>query len=295
MRFVKMHGAENDYVCVDGFRDALPENPAVVARLISDRHRGIGSDGLILICPTTVADAEMRMFNADGSEAEMCGNGIRCVAKYLFDEGIATQSEIAVLTRAGLRKLQVFSEQGSVHSVRVDMGAPELTPSQIPTKLRTAYESSRPIVRCPLDVNGHQLPVTCISMGNPHCVVYVDECDDVLRANPDQLLSLWGPRIETHECFPDRVNVHFVTVESPFVVKQRTWERGSGETMACGTGASAVCVAGVLAGRSERRVTVHVLGGELRLQWDEVTNHVFMTGPADEVFRGEVNLAQLGQ
>ncbi len=274
-----MHGAGNDYVYVDCFNNPFPSNPQDLSRQISNRHMGIGADGLILICPSEVADAQMRMFNADGSESEMCGNGIRCVAKYLADYGICTKQTIEVETGAGVLALAVFKENGKVHSVRVDMGEPVLAAEEIPTKLLGNANQRNQVVDVPITVGGASVSVTCVSMGNPHCVVFVDEASD-------ELVRGLGPQIEVDPRFPARVNVEFVEVISPTEVRQRTWERGSGETMACGTGASAVCVAGVLTGRSERELTNHLLGGTLFLEWSESSNHVFMTGPAVEVFSG---------
>lgn len=279
MKFTKMHGAGNDYVYVDCFHNEMPANPPEVARLVSDRNKGIGADGLILICPSEIADAEMRMFNADGSESEMCGNGIRCVAKYLSDYRICTNEEIKVATGAGILVLEVFKENDKVHKVRVDMGEPILQAKSIPTLLQGSAKFAGSVVDVPLEVDGHQLQVTCVSMGNPHCIVFVEKATD-------ELVLRIGPMIETDERFPSRVNVEFVEVLSSTEVRQRTWERGSGETLACGTGASAVCVAGVLSGRTERKLTNHLRGGTLQLEWNEDNNHVFMTGPAVEVFTG---------
>jgi diaminopimelate epimerase len=274
MQFTKMHGAGNDYVYLDCFNNETPADPAELSIKVADRHKGIGGDGLILICPSEVADAQMRMFNADGSEAEMCGNGIRCVAKYVFDHGICEKEHLKIETGAGILALDVEAENGKVQQVRVDMGPPYLLASEIPTTL-----DQDPLVNVPLSAGGHEFKVTCVSMGNPHCVIFVDKATD------DLVLGI-GPRIENDSRFPARINVEFVEVVSRTEVKQRTWERGSGETMACGTGASAVCVAGVLSGRTDRKITNHLLGGTLILEWDEPTNHVFMTGPATEVFSG---------
>ena len=274
-----MHGAGNDYVYIDCFASEMPTDPAALAIAVADRHKGIGGDGLILICPSSVADARMRMFNADGSESEMCGNGIRCVAKYVYDHGICRKDRLKIETGAGILALDVETENGKVRQVRVDMGEPVLLASEIPTTIVGIPEANNHVVNVPLSVGGHEFRVTCVSMGNPHCVIFVD------RATDDLVLGL-GPRIETDSRFPARINVEFVEIVSRTEVRQRTWERGSGETLACGTGASAVCVAGVLAGRTERKLTNHLLGGTLFLEWDEKTNHVFKTGPATEVFRG---------
>jgi diaminopimelate epimerase len=275
MRFTKMHGAGNDYVYVDCFAEPLPDDPPTLARRMAHRRFGVGGDGLILIRPSKVADARMQMFNADGSEAEMCGNGIRCVAKYVFDHGICPRENLSIETGAGVLQVDLIVHEGRVQRVRVDMGEPILESPRIPTTLPDS-----PVVNRELVVGGQTLSVTCVSMGNPHCVIFVD------RATDQWVLSL-GPRIECDPHFPARVNVEFVEVESRTVVRQRTWERGSGETWACGTGASAVCVAGVLSGRTERRITNHLLGGDLELEWRERDNRVYMTGPAVEVFSGQ--------
>jgi diaminopimelate epimerase len=275
MRFTKMQGAGNDYVYVDCFRQEMPHNPAGLSRAISDRHFGVGSDGLILICPSTLADARMRMFNADGSESEMCGNGIRCVAKFLYDHGLVRKPSLRIETGRGILSLDLEIKSGLVSQVRVDMGEPILEASKIPTTL-----SGAPPVNAALDVAGRTMTVTCVSVGNPHCVVFVDEITDEL------VLGL-GPKIEIHPAFPRKINVEFISVKSPDELNMRVWERGSGETLACGTGACASTVAGVLAGKSQRRVTMHLRGGDLQLEWSEKDNHVYMTGPAVEVFSGD--------
>lgn len=284
MKFTKMHGAGNDYIYVDGFSDPLPEQPELLARKLSDRHKGIGADGLILICPTEQADAEMRMFNADGSQAEMCGNGIRCVAKYLVDRNL-TPPTLTVLTGAGIKEIQVVRSAGGVDFVKVDMGAPQTVAEAIPTTLNSAKV---PVVNASLSVEGIQVVVTCVSMGNPHCVVFLDANAELKGMPEDKLVSEFGPLIENHDAFPKRTNVEFVELLQHNRVRQRTWERGSGETMACGTGACAVLVAGVLTTRTGRRIACHLNGGTLDLEWDETTNHVLMTGPAEEVFHGQV-------
>jgi diaminopimelate epimerase len=280
MRFTKMQGAGNDYIYVDCLAQPAPANPAELARRVSDRHVGIGGDGLILILPSRVADARMQMFNADGSEAEMCGNGIRCVAKYVYDHGLARKPTLAIETKAGVLALDLEIAGGRVHRVRVDMGEPILESQRIPTTLpgNSALPGS-PVVGAELEVAGRRLSVTCVSMGNPHCVTFVDWLSD------EWVLGL-GPRIEVDPHFPRRVNAEFVEVLSPTEVRVRVWERGSGETRACGTGASAVCVAGVLAGRTHRKVLAHLRGGDLDLDWAD-NNHVYLTGPAVEVFSGE--------
>jgi diaminopimelate epimerase len=275
MRFTKMQGAGNDYVYIDCFRNRLPPDPAGLSRAISDRHFGIGSDGLILICPSERADARMRMFNADGSEAEMCGNGIRCVAKYLYDHDLVRKPVLQIETGRGILDLGLEVEAGLVAAVRVDMGEPILEAARIPTTL-----AGNPPHDVSLSVGGQTLGVTCISMGNPHCIAFVKALDD-------DLVKGIGFLIEHHPAFPRRTNAEFVQVASPGEVTVRVWERGSGETLACGTGACAVAVAGALTGRTERRLVAHLPGGDLRLHWSEKDNHVYMTGPATEVFSGD--------
>jgi diaminopimelate epimerase len=274
MRFTKMQGAGNDYVYVDCFAEPTPEKPAVLAQQISDRHFGVGGDGLILICPSEAADVRMRMFNADGSESEMCGNGVRCVAKYVYDHGLSNKKTLAIETGRGVLTLDLDVVDGRVERVRVDMGKPILQAAEIPTTL-----PGDPVVRARLAVDAHELEVTCVSMGNPHCITYVERLSD------EWVLGV-GPKIEKDRHFPRRVNAEFVEVISPTEVRMRVWERGSGETLACGTGASAVCVAGVLAGVTQRKLLAHLPGGDLELHWAE-NDHVYMTGPAVEVFSGE--------
>jgi diaminopimelate epimerase len=275
MLFTKMHGAGNDYIYVDCFNNPMPADPPSLSRAISDRHFGVGSDGLILICRSDKADARMRMFNADGSEAEMCGNGIRCVAKYLYDHGLVTKTEMDVETGRGVLHLRLAVQCGSVGQVRVDMGEPIFRAERIPTTL-----PGDPPVNVPLHVGDDRFEVTCVSMGNPHCVCFVESPDDAL------VLGI-GPKIERHAAFPRRTNAEFVRVHNAEEVYVRVWERGSGETLACGTGACAVAVAGVLTGRTGRRIVAHLPGGDLRLHWSETDNHVYLTGPAVEVFSGE--------
>ncbi|MBN1956962.1 MAG: diaminopimelate epimerase [Desulfuromonadales bacterium] len=275
MKFTKMHGAGNDYVYIDCFTEQI-EDPAGLAQAISDRHFGVGSDGLILILPDDEADIRMRMFNADGSEAEMCGNGIRCVAKYAYDHGLVKTLQISVATGNGILPLKMFRDaSGRVDRVQVNMGVPGLTRSDLPM----SGSGSERVVNVPLEVAGQQFHVTCVSMGNPHCVVYVDDVEAFPVADV-------GARIEHHDWFPRRVNVEFVQLLNRGEVIQRTWERGAGETLACGTGASAVTVAGVLTGRTERKILNHLRGGDLELEWLE-NGPVMMTGPAVEVFSGD--------
>ena len=274
LAFTKMHGAGNDYVYIQGFSQSLPEDLQRLAVELSHRRFGIGGDGVILILPSSVADAKMRMFNADGSESEMCGTGIRCVAK------IASKPQLKIETGAGVLDLNLQISQGVVDQVTVDMGQPRLLASQIPTYLGSPNES---VVNHKLEYKGHTLFGTCVSMGNPHCVIFVPELNDEL------VLGI-GPMIENDPRFPKRTNVEFVEILARGEVRQRTWERGSGETWACGTGASAVCVAGVLTERTDRTILNHLTGGDLMLRWDQSSNHVFMTGPAVDVFHGTVKI-----
>jgi diaminopimelate epimerase len=280
IHFTKMHGAGNDYVFVDCFDREMPADVPALARAMSDRHTGIGADGVILICPSDEADARMQMWNADGSSGEMCGNGIRCVAKYLYEHGRTQRDVLHIATDNGVRRLEVSASDGRVTQVRVNMGRPILEASKIPTTL----EGNPPLdVVLPLDgraaAASGELAVTAISMGNPHCVTFVEELSD------EMVLSL-GPQIENHPAFPNRVNVEFVQVLSPTEVRMRVWERGTGETQACGSGACAAHVAGVLTGRIERTAVCHLPGGDLKLQW-LAEEDVYMTGPAIEVFSGE--------
>jgi diaminopimelate epimerase len=270
-----MQGCGNDYIYVDCFANPMPHDPAGLSRAISDRHFGVGADGLILICPSDVADARMRMFNADGSEAEMCGNGVRCVAKYVYDHGLVRKPTLSVETGRGVVTLELEIAGGAVRQVQVDMGEPILEAARIPTLL-----SGDPPINAPLSLPKGKFQPTCVSMGNPHCVIFVETLAD------DMLLAT-GPRIERHDVFPRRTNVEFVRVNRPDDVTVRVWERGSGETLACGTGACAVAVAGLLTGRTGRRVTAHLRGGDLKIFWSETDNHVYLTGPAVEVFAGE--------
>jgi diaminopimelate epimerase len=287
MRFVKMHGIGNDYVYVDCFNQPLPRDPAALSRAISDRHFGVGSDGLILICPSEKADVRMHMYNADGSEAEMCGNGVRCVARFVYDHHIARKEVLTVETGRGVLTLELDVKDGEVKSVRVNMGEPILEPGRIPTTLPGTRVVNYPLLyrsddpKCAwFGAAGLDPRLTCVSMGNPHAVIY---CKDVARVP----LETVGPLLEHHEWFPRRINVHFVQIHRPSEVTMRTWERGSGVTLACGTGACAVVVAGALSGRTGRKLLAHLPGGDLQLEWSERDNRVYMTGPAVEVFSGE--------
>jgi diaminopimelate epimerase len=280
MRFIKMHGLGNDYVYVDCLNQPVPADSAALSRIVSDRHFGIGGDGLILVCPSDKADVRMRMFNADGSEAEMCGNGVRCVAKLAFDHGLSRSNPMKVETGRGVLTLHLEAKAGKVEQVTVDMGEPILESERIPTTLPGPRVINAPLPSLATKLCIAEQRMTCVSMGNPHAVIY---CQDVAEV----LLEQVGPMLENASCFPRRINVHFVQVVSPSEAIMRTWERGSGITLACGTGACAVCVAGVLSGHTGRELLAHLPGGDLRLKWAEADNHVYMTGPATEVFRGE--------
>ncbi len=278
MKFTKMHGAGNDYVYVNCFEQVELGDVTELAKAISDRHFGVGGDGLVLICPSERAYARMVMYNADGSEAEMCGNAVRCVAKFVYDHGIAAKEELTIETGRGVLALQCSVVAGKVDRVRVNMAQPILESAKIPTTL-----PGDPPVKVPLAVAGRTLEVTCVSMGNPHAVTFVDEVND------DWVLNI-GPKVEIHEAFPRRINAEFIQVVSRSEVIMRVWERGSGETLACGTGACASVVAGVLAGLLDRKVLVRLTGGDLEIEWAE-TGEVYMTGPAAEVFSGEWPMA----
>lgn len=288
MHFTKMHGIGNDYVYVNCFGEPLPQDPAELARRISDRHFGVGSDGLILICKSdSGADARMRMFNADGSESEMCGNGIRCLAKYVYDHSIKKSETLRIQTGRGNLTLNLQIENGKAERVRVNMGEPILDAARIPTTLRGERVVDQPLpflgdipVTNWTEACGLDPRMTCVSMGNPHAVIF---CRDVSKVP----LEFVGPILEHATVFPKRINVHFVQVHSPEEVTMRTWERGSGITLACGTGACAVCVAGALSGRSHRKIRAHLPGGDLELEWNEQDGNVYMTGPAAEVFSGD--------
>jgi diaminopimelate epimerase len=280
MRFTKMHGIGNDYVYVDGFKESVGD-PAAVARKVSDRHFGIGSDGLIVILPSDKADVRMRMFNVDGSEGEMCGNGIRCVAKYAYDHGLSRSNPMRVETGRGVLTLDLKIAGGKVELVTVNMGTPIFEPTKIPFDPSKARPTENPrVFRYALE--GQEMDVIPISTGNPHSVTFVD---DVEKLDLNRI----GPLAERHPAFPRRVNAHWAQVLSSWEIRMRTWERGSGITWACGTGASAVCVAGVVTGRTGRNVLIHLPGGDLNIEWREADNNIYMTGPATEVFSGEWN------
>ena len=274
MKFTKMHGCGNDYVYVNLFEEKI-DNPAELSIKVSDRHFGIGSDGLITIGPSDVADFRMRIYNADGSEAEMCGNGIRCVAKYVYDHKMTDKTEISVESGAGIKYLTLFVEQGKVEQVRVDMGEPILEPAQIPV-----LAEGDKVVDEPIEVCGKTWNMTCVSMGNPHAVVFVDNVADFE-------IEKYGPHFEKHERFPKRTNTEFVEIISREEINMRVWERGSDETWACGTGTCASVMACILNNRTDNKVLVHLRGGDLTIEYNDKTNHIFMTGPATEVFSGE--------
>lgn len=275
--FIKMQGTGNDYVYVNGFDNEITD-AGTLAKRISDRHFGVGSDGLVLVLPSAIADLRMRMFNADGTEAEMCGNASRCVGKYAYDNGLLKKDVIRLETRAGIKIIRLLFDAGEVCGASVDMGEPVLVPAQIPVELLTCEEHA--CIGQPLLINGEQWAVTAVSMGNPHAVVFVDNPDDIP-------LAAIGPQFETHPAFPNKTNTEFVTVLSPTRIRMRVWERGAGETLACGTGACAAVVACVLNGYTGREVDVELIGGVLHIKWDEGTNHVYMSGPAVTVFSGE--------
>ncbi len=269
-----MHGLGNDYIYVNGFAETLAD-PAQTARAISDRHRGVGSDGLILVLPSDKADVRMRMFNADGSEAEMCGNGIRCVAKFAYERNLAQKNPMRIETGNGVLSLDLKIDSGKVHDATVNMGEPILDLPKIPVNI----EGLRP-GKLPNEFRLDLWNALFVSMGNPHAVMFIENVAAVDLPN-------LGPKVENHSAFPKRINAHWVQVQSRGEVTMRTWERGSGITMACGTGACAVCVAGMLTGRTDRKILAHLPGGDLILEWREADNCVYMTGPATEVFSGE--------
>ena len=275
LKFTKMHGCGNDYVYVNCFQERV-DNPEQTARFVSDRHMGIGSDGLILIQPSKVADFKMAMYNADGSQGAMCGNGVRCIAKYVYDYGLTDKTSISLETKAGIKYLDLTVEQGKVTMVKVNMGRPILSAKEIPVKADTEQVIDAPIV-----AGGQEYHMTCVSMGNPHAVIFVEDTESLP-------LTELGPLFEFHEAFPDRVNTEFVQVVDRQNVKMRVWERGYGETLACGTGTCATAVACVLNGLTEEEITVHLRGGEIRVKYDREEDVVWMTGPATVVFDGEL-------
>ncbi len=279
MKFTKMQGCGNDYVYVDGSKEKidLDKKPEIVRRL-SDRHFGIGGDGVIFINPAADADFEMEMYNADGTRSEMCGNGIRCVAKYVYDKGLTDKEELCIVSAGKKKYITLTIENGKAVMVRVNMGAPELCAEKVPVK-----SEREQVVDEPITVNGKTYRMTCISMGNPHAVVFMEDVDNLE-------IEKIGPFFENHEVFPNRTNTEFVRIIDRNTVQMRVWERGTGETLACGTGTCATVVACVLNGLTEDKVTVKVLGGEIFVHWDREENVVYMTGPATHVFEGEVEI-----
>lgn len=279
-----MHGIGNDYIYVNCFEEGIPADPAALSRRLSDRHFGIGSDGLILIKPSDTADCEMEMYNLDGSQGAMCGNGIRCVAKFVYDKGIVRKKNLSIDTKSGIKYLSLTVKNGKVSTVEVNMGSPVLLANQIPV-----VSDTEQVIDHPLDVNGKTYRITAVSMGNPHAIVYMDDLE-----NLD--INTLGPQFENHLAFPDRINTEFVKVIDRHTLQMRVWERGSGETLACGTGACAVAVASVLNGLvdEDRPVTVKLLGGDLQIFWNRQEDLVYMTGPAVTVFEGEIDLSFLG-
>ena len=275
MKFTKMHGCGNDYVYVNCFEETVEDRPKL-ARFVSNRNFGIGSDGLICICPSDIADFKMDMYNLDGSYSPMCGNGIRCVAKYVFDKGLIDKTKITVETGGDIKTLDLNVEDGKVKTVRVDMGTPEFRPQFIPIA-----EHGRNFINRSVIVGDDEYFVTALSVGNPHAVVFVPDVDKID-------LKTLGPKFENHPLFPERVNTEFVQVIDKDTLKMRVWERGSGETQACGTGATATLVAAALNGHTGNSATVRLAGGELFIEWDRDKNKVFMTGPAVIVFDGEL-------
>ena len=291
MEFIKMHGLGNDFVIVDLLtkKQEMLGNMSKAVLKICDRNFGVGADGLVLILPSDRADVKMKIFNPDGSEAEMCGNAIRCVAKYIYDEGIVSRNKISVETLAGIMMPDVILDEKEVSAVRVDMGEPILEPEKIPVNISVSGTVADKIVNKELRVNEKKFNITCVSMGNPHCVIFVDELDikDVIE---------WGPKVETHAAFPKKTNVEFVKVLNKDEVKMQVWERGAGMTLACGTGACAVAVAAALNDLTDKdkKVKVHLTAGNLLIEWAD-NGHVYMTGPAEYVFRGELHEGFLRQ
>ena len=277
MIFTKMHGTGNDYVYINCFEETI-EQPEALAVKISDRHKGIGSDGLVLIMPSDIADFRMRMFNADGSESPMCGNASRCVGKYVYDNGLTTKTQVSLETKAGVKHLQLYITNGKVDKVRVDMGEPVLESTSIPVDLATEQ-----VVNYPVDFAPEKYAITCVSMGNPHTVIFEKDINKLV-------VEKIGKKIGCFDLFPERTNVEFVDVISLNAANVRVWERGTGETQACGTGACAVLVAGVLNGKLDRKATITLPGGSLEIEWNEANNHIYMTGDAVTIYKGEIDL-----
>ena len=277
IKFTKMQGLGNDYVYMDAIHQKI-ENESSLAQFVSNRHFGIGSDGLILICKSDIADFKMRMFNSDGSEAEMCGNGIRCVGKFVYDKGLTDKTTVTVETLAGIKTLELNTKEGKVETVKVDMGEPILNPKEIPV-----ISDEEPVKNLMLEAEGRKFKITCVSMGNPHAITEVEDTEkfDVEK---------YGKVLEVDKAFPNKTNVEFIQIVDKNHVKMRVWERGAGETLACGTGACATAVACYLNGKTDRNVEVELLGGKLYIEWNEENNHIFMTGPAVTVFEGVLEI-----
>lgn len=275
LRFTKMHGAGNDYIYVNGFQQTV-ENPSELAIKLSDRHFGIGSDGLVIILPSDIADFRMKMFNSDGSEAEMCGNATRCVGKYVFDNKMTEKKEITLDTKAGIKYITLLDGNDKARKVTVDMGEPILDPTLIPVNV-----NEEPVLNFPLDIDGKIWKISCVSMGNPHAVIFTEGIKELD-------LPVLGPKFEKHPIFPRKTNTEFIEVVDRNTLNMRVWERGAGETLACGTGACASAVAAILNNHCDRNITIHLLGGDLEVEWRESNNHVYMTGEAVTVFEGTV-------
>ncbi len=277
IKFTKMQGLGNDYVYMDAIHQKI-ENESSLAQFVSNRHFGIGSDGLILICKSDVADFKMRMFNSDGSEAEMCGNGIRCVGKFVYDKGLTDKTTVTIETLAGIKTLELNTKDGKVETVKVDMGEPILNPKEIPV-----ISDEEPVKNLMLEAEGRKFKFTCVSMGNPHAITEVENTEkfDVEK---------YGKVLEVNKAFPNKTNVEFIQIVDKNHVKMRVWERGAGETLACGTGACATAVACYLNGKTDRNVEVELLGGKLYIEWNEENNHIYMTGPAVIVFEGVLEI-----
>lgn len=278
MKFTKMHGCGNDYVYVNCFKETI-ENPNETAKFVSDRHFGIGSDGMICIHPSDKADFRMAMYNSDGTEGAMCGNGVRCIAKYVYDYGLTDKTTITIETKGGIKELDLTVEDGKVTWVNVDMEAPVLEADKIPV----IYDEEKKVIDKPVIVDGREYRITCVSMGNPHGVVFVDSVDDLD-------IEKLGPMFEHHPMFPDRVNTEFIQVVDDHTIRMRVWERGAGETLACGTGACASAYASYLNQKTGNKVLVHLLGGDLQIEYDEEKHTIFMKGSATKVFDGEIDL-----
>ena len=278
MKFTKMHGCGNDYVYVNCFEETI-ENPNETAKFVSDRHFEIGSDGMICIHPSDKADFRMAMYNSDGTEGAMCGNGVRCIAKYVYDYGLTDKTTITIETKGGIKELDLTVEDGKVTWVNVDMEAPVLEADKIPV----IYDEEKKVIDKPVIVDGREYRITCVSMGNPHGVVFVDSVDDLD-------IEKLGPMFEHHPMFPDRVNTEFIQVVDDHTIRMRVWERGAGETLACGTGACASAYASYLNQKTGNKVLVHLLGGDLQIEYDEEKHTIFMKGPATKVFDGEIDL-----